>query len=118
MEAIINFIKEALAGKKLSAEWIVTLSIAIAGLVWAGTLAYQEYNNMIDNVATLQSQAHEKTDAYDDSKLSDRVTINSEATIALTERIKSLESKILSLEKDIDKAEDNFNNRNGNPLAL
>ena len=33
MEAIINFIKEALAGKKMSAEWIVTLAVAIAGVI-------------------------------------------------------------------------------------
>ena len=41
MEAILNFIKEALAGKKMSAQWIVTIAVAVAGLAWSATLIWQ-----------------------------------------------------------------------------
>lgn len=138
MEAIINFIKEALAGKKMSAQWIVTIAIAVAGLAWSGTLIWQEYNKMIADVAELKAVSHEKTPDYDDAPLSARVTANSDAIIKLQarpelnsdvknnselivgikEQIKSLESKISSLKENIDKAENNFNNRNTNPLGL
>jgi len=118
MEAIINFIKEALEGKKMSAQWIVTIAIAVAGIAWSGTLVWQEYNTMLSNVSELQGQAHEKTEAYDDAPLNARVTTNSEAIIGMGERIKSLESNISRLEKDIDKAENKFDNRNVNPLSL
>ena len=43
MEAIISFIKEALEGKKMSASWIVTIAIAIGGLVFSGMLGLQKY---------------------------------------------------------------------------
>ena len=138
MEAILNFIKEALAGKKMSASWIVTIAIAIAGISWTGTLAWQEYNKLIKDVAHLQSTAHAETPPYDDSPLSARVTansdgiiklqarpnlansvkINSESIVGMKERIKSLESQIIILMKDIEKTEIKIDNKNVNPLSL
>jgi len=118
MEAIINFIKEALEGKKMSAQWIVTIAIAVAGIAWSGTLVWQEYNAMLNNVSELQGQAHEKTEAYDDTLVSGRVTANSDAIIGIKERINSIENNMERLEKDVMKAEDKFDNRNVNPLSL
>jgi len=118
MEAILNFIKEALAGKKMSAQWIVTIAVAVAGIAWSGTLLWQEYQGMQGSISALQSQAHDKTPAYDEAPMSGRVTANSDAIIGIKERIKSLESNISRLEKDVMKAEDKFDNRNVNPLSL
>jgi len=118
MEAILNFIKEALAGKKMSAQWIVTIAVAVAGIAWSGTLLWQEYQGMQGAISELQSQAHDKTPAYDDAPMSGRVTANSEAIIGMGERLKSVESNISRLERDIDKAENKFDNRNVNPLSL
>ena len=118
MEAILNFIKEALAGKKMSAQWIVTIAVAVAGIAWSGTLFWQEYQGMQGSISALQSQAHDQTPAYDEAPMSGRVTANSDAIIGIKERIKSLESNISRLEKDVMKAEDKFDNRNVNPLSL
>jgi len=138
MEAILNFIKEALAGKKMSAQWIVTIAVAVAGIAWSGTLLWQEYQGMQGSISALQSQAHDKTPEYDDAPISGRVTANSDAIIKLQERprldgdvknnsqvivgmkeqINALESKISNLMRDIEKAEDKFDNRNANPLAM
>jgi len=118
MEAILNFIKEALAGKKMSAQWIVTIAVAVAGIAWSATLVWQEYQNLQGAVSGLQEQAHEKTIAYDDAPMSARVTVNSGAIISINERLKSIDSSISRLEKDIMKAEDKFDNRNANPLSL
>jgi len=118
MEAILNFIKEALAGKKMSAQWIVTIAVAVAGIAWSGTLLWQEYQGMQGSIASLQEQAHNKTPAYDEAPMSGRVTANANAIISIQERIKSLESNISRLDKDIMKAEDKYDNRNSNPLAM
>ena len=138
MEAILNFIKEALAGKKMSAQWIVTIVVAVSGLIWAGMVVYQEYLNMLDDVAEVKTLAHEKTPEYDDAPMSGRVTANSDAIIKLQERpnltnqvktnsesivgmkekINALDSKISNLMKDIEKAENKIDNRNSNPLAM
>jgi len=118
MEAILNFIKEALAGKKMSAQWIVTIAVAVAGIAWSGTLLWQEYQGMQNSISALQSQAHDPIPEYDDAPMSGRVTANSDAIIGIKERIKSVESNILRLEKDVMKAEDKFDNRNVNPLSL
>jgi len=118
MEAILNFIKEALAGKKMSAQWIVTIAVAVAGIAWSGTLFWQEYQGMQGSISALQLQAHDKTPAYDEAPMSGRVTANANAIISIQERIKSLESNISRLEKDVMKAEDKFDNRNVNPLSL
>jgi len=123
MEAILNFIKEALAGKKMSAQWIVTIVVAVSGLIWAGMVVYQEYLNMLDDVAEVKTLAHEKTPEYDDAPISGRVTANSDAIIKLQERpnltldvknntnsivgmkekINALDSKISNLMRDIEK---------------
>jgi len=138
MEAILNFIKEALAGKKMSAQWIVTIVVAVSGLIWAGMVVYQEYLNMLDDVAEVKTLAHEKTPEYDDAPMSGRVTANSDAIIKLQERpnltidvkentnsivgmkekINALDSKISNLMRDIEKAENKIDNRNSNPLAM
>ena len=138
MEAILNFIKEALAGKKMSAQWIVTIVVAVSGLIWAGMVVYQEYLNMLDDVAEVKTLAHEKTPEYDDAPISGRVTANSDAIIKLQERpnltnqvktnsesivgmkekINALDSKISNLMRDIEKAENKIDNRNSNPLAM
>jgi len=138
MEAILNFIKEALAGKKMSAQWIVTIVVAVSGLIWAGMVVYQEYLNMLDDVAEVKTLAHKKTPEYDDAPISGRVTANSDAIIKLQERpnltldvknntnsivgmkekINALDSKISNLMRDIEKAENKIDNRNSNPLAM
>jgi len=130
MDALINFIKEALAGKKMSAEWIVTLAIAIAGIAWGGTLAYQKYEGMQSAIAELQGSAHEKTEAYDDAPMSARVTTNSAAIIAATERLKAVEAgleKLSTVREKLERIEAEVKNldrnveratSNGNPLAL
>jgi len=138
MEAILNFIKEALAGKKMSAQWIVTIVVAVSGFIWAGMVVYQEYLNMLDDVAEVKTLAHEKTPEYDDAPMSGRVTANSDAIIKLQERpnltnqvktnsesivgmkekINALDSKISNLMRDIEKAENKIDNRNSNPLAM
>ena len=106
MEAILNFIKEALAGKKMSAEWIVTLAVAIAGIVWAATLTVQEYEGIKVDIETLKTQAHEAVEAYDDAPINARVTENSGAIIRLQERVNGLD-------KGLDRS---LNNKN--PLSL
>ena len=138
MEAILNFIKEALAGKKMSAQWIVTIVVAVSGLIWAGMVVYQEYLNMLDDVAHVKTLAHEDRPDYDDAPLSGRVGANSDAIIKLQERpnltnevknnsesivgikekLNALDNEITNLQNDIEKAEDKFDNRNKNPLAL
>jgi len=138
MEAILNFIKEALAGKKMSAQWIVTIVVAVSGFIWAGMVVYQEYLNMLDDVAEVKTLAHKKTPEYDDAPMSGRVTANSDAIIKLQERpnltnqvktnsesivgmkekINALDSKISNLMRDIEKAENKIDNRNSNPLAM
>jgi len=138
MEAILNVINEALAGKKVSAQWIVTIVVAVSGLIWAGMVIYQEYLNMLDDVAEVKTLAHEKTPEYDDAPMSGRVTANSDAIIKLQERpnltnqvktnsesivgmkekINALDSKISNLMRDIEKAENKIDNRNSNPLAM
>jgi len=138
MEAILNFIKEALAGKKMSAQWIVTIAIAVAGIAWSGTLLWQEYQGMQGSISALESQAHDKTPEYDDAPLNARVTANSDAIIKLQERprldadvknnsqvivgikeqINAIDSKISRLEKDIEKTESKVDNKNVNPLSL
>jgi len=138
MEAILNFIKEALAGKKMSAQWIVTIAVAVAGIAWSGTLIWQEYQGMQSSISALQSQAHDKTPEYDDAPLNARVTANSDAIIKLQERprldadvknnsqvivgikeqINAIDSKISRLEKDIEKTESKVDNKNVNPLSL
>ena len=138
MEAILNFIKEALAGKKMSAQWIVTIAVAVAGIAWSGTLIWQEYQGMQGSISELQSQAHDKTPEYDDAPLNARVTANSDAIIKLQERprldadvknnsqvivgikeqINAIDSKISRLEKDIEKTESKVDNKDVNPLSL
>jgi len=138
MEAILNFIKEALAGKKMSAQWIVTIVVAVSGFIWAGMVVYQEYLNMLDDVAEVKTLAHKKTPEYDDAPMSGRITANSDAIIKLQERpnltnqvktnsesivgmkekINALDSKISNLMRDIEKAENKIDNRNSNPLAM
>ena len=138
MEAILNFIKEALKGKKMSAQWIVTIAVALAGLTWSATLVWQEYQGMQGKIEKLQKVSHKDRPDYDDAPLSGRVTANSDAIIKLqgrpiltdkvdnnaktivgmVEQIKSLESKIMQIKKDIEKAEDKIDNKNVNPLSL
>ena len=83
MEAILNFIKEALKGKKMSAQWIVTIAVALAGLTWSATLVWQEYQGMQGKIAELQKVSHKDRPDYDDAPLSGRVTANSDAIINL-----------------------------------
>jgi uncharacterized protein YfcZ (UPF0381/DUF406 family) len=94
MEAIINFIKEALKGKKMSASWIVTLAVAIGGLAWVGAFAYQEYETIKLKIAYLEKKAHTKTTTtphYNDSALSARVVANAGAIIQLKEYTSGLD---------------------------
>jgi phage host-nuclease inhibitor protein Gam len=96
MEAIINFIKEALAGKKMSATWIVTLGIAIGGLVWAGSFAYQEYEKTMLDIKKLKANSHAKVEIYDDEWIRTRSLDSAEQLASLQAEIKSLEAKITS----------------------
>jgi len=94
MEAILNFIKEALKGKKMSASWIVTLAVAIGGLAWVGAFAYQEYETIQLKITYLEKKAHTKTTAtphYNDSALSARVVTNAGAIIQLKEYTSGLD---------------------------
>lgn len=118
MEAILNFIKEALAGKKMSAQWIVTIAVAVAGIAWSGTLFWQEYQGMQGSISALQSQAHDKTPEYDEAPMSGRVTANSDAIIRIKEKLNAVESNISRLEKDIEKTESKVDNKDVNPLSL
>lgn len=106
MEALINFIKDWLDGKTLSASWIVTLTIALTGVGVAGYVTYQEYTNMQVNIDTLLEQAHEAVEAYDDAPINARVTENSGAIIRLQERVNNLD-------KGLDRSLSNVN-----PLSL
>jgi len=107
MEAILNFIKEALKGKKMSASWIVTLAVAIGGLAWVGAFAYQEYETIKLKITYLEKKAHTKTELtphYDDSPLSARVTTNAGAIIQLqeyTSGFKGLKEDLSSVTGDI-----------------
>jgi len=110
MEAILNFIKESLAGKKMDAKWIVTLGVAIGGVVWAGTLALQVYDTTMADIKSLKANSHTKVSSYDDAwirKLSDN-NMN---------RIIALEVEVKNLEKNLDKT-DRAISSNGNPLSL
>ena len=117
MEAIINFIKEALAGKKMSAEWIVTLGIAIGGLVWAGTLAMQTYNTVLADIEALKADSHTAVAMYDDTSITNKVSENKDNLAQLKTDISALNVKIDNITRDVDR------NRNavtstGNPLSL
>jgi len=107
MESILNFIKEALKGKKMSASWIVTLAVAIGGLAWVGAFAYQEYETIKLKIAYLEKKAHTKTvltPHYNDSALSARVTTNAGAIIQLqeyTSGFKDLKEDLSSITGDI-----------------
>lgn len=83
MNDIIEFIKEALAGKKMDAKWIVTIAVAVAGLAWSGTLLWQEYQGMQSRLADLESISHEKTPEYDDVTLRAIADDNMNRVIAL-----------------------------------
>jgi FtsZ-interacting cell division protein ZipA len=114
MEAIINFIKEALEGKKMSASWIVTIAIAIGGLVFSGMLALQKYEAVMVDIEELKKASHEKTPIYnytfDDTALEAITRVNSGAIISLSEKIKALR-------KDQDRVDTKVNST-GNPLSL
>ncbi len=107
MEAIINFIKEALSGKKLSATWIVTLSIAIGGLVWAGSFAYQEYESTMADIKKLKSLSHVQTEAYNDSAIRAKGNANAEK---LAELISSIEALKGSIDVSVSNLEDKIKN--------
>lgn len=107
MEAIINFIKEALSGKKLSATWIVTLGIAIGGLVWAGSFAYQEYESTMADIKKLKSLSHEKTEVYNDSAIRAKGNANAEK---LAELISSIEALKGSVDVSVSNLEDKIKN--------
>lgn len=126
MDALINFIKEALAGKKMSAEWIVTLAVAIAGLAWAGTLAYQKYEGMQSDIVALKDQAHEQTPAYDDAQVQankgdiirqtqklESIEKEMQRYSKVPERLERIENQVENLGKDVDRATDGRN-----PLSL
>jgi hypothetical protein len=117
MEAIINFIKEALAGKKLSAEWIVTLGIAIGGLVWAVTLALQMYDTTMADIAKLKSNSHAVVATYDDADAIHKINKNKDNIANLKSDISSLEVKIDILMRDVDRNRSAVTG-NGNPLSL
>jgi len=114
MEAIISFIKEALEGKKMSASWIVTIAIAIGGLVFSGMLGLQKYEGMLSDIEDLKVTSHEKTPAYtyvyDDTALEAITRVNSGAIISLSEKLKALR-------KDQDRVDTKVNST-GNPLSL
>lgn len=112
MEAIINFIKEALAGKKMSAEWIVTLGVAIGGIVWAGTLAMQMYDTTMTTITELEELSHPKVLVipYDDIWIRELSDNN-------MNRIIALEVEVKNLEKNQDRT-DRTVNSNSNPLSL
>lgn len=126
MEAIINFIKEALAGKKMSAEWIVTLAVAIAGVVWGGTLAYQKYEGMVAQLDAVTAQAHEQTVPYDDSELRLKIQLLNDGALQSLERdtkfalqvdLVKLQERVNAIEKQADNTAKQVNG-SGNPLAL
>jgi hypothetical protein len=112
MEAIINFIKEALAGKKMSAEWIVTLGVAIGGIVWAGTLAMQMYDTTMTTITELKELSHPEVLVipYDDIWIRELSENNMNRVIAL-------EVEVKNLEKNQDRT-DRTVNSNSNPLSL
>lgn len=110
METILNFIKEALKGKMMSAQWIVTLAIAIAGVLGAGMLAMQEYESIQGDIKSLKAKSHDAIEPYDDAPLNARVTENAGAIIRLQEQVQNLN-------KDVERTENTITNNN-NPLAL
>jgi len=114
MEAIINFIKEALEGKKMSASWIVTIAIAIGGLVFSGMLALQKYEGMTGDIEELKGLSHIATPintyTFDDTALEAITRVNSGAIISLSEKLKALR-------KDQDRVDTKVNST-GNPLSL
>jgi len=114
MEAIINFIKEALEGKKMSASWIVTISIAIGALVFSGMLALQKYETVLTDIDLLKVESHEKTPlynyTYDDTALEAITRVNSGAIISLSEQVKSLGKDQERVDRKV--------NSTGNPLSL
>ena len=114
MEAIINFIKEALEGKKMSASWIVTIAIAIGGLVFSGMLALQKYEGMTSDIEELKGLSHIATPintyTFDDTALEAITRVNSGAIISLSEKLKALR-------KDQDRVDTKVNST-GNPLSL
>ena len=104
MEAIINFIKDALEVKTLSASWIVTLTVALTSIGVIGYASWQEYKSMQVDIETLKAQAQEAIEAYDDGP----VVI----------RVNRLEEKVDNISKSLDRTQDKFDNRNINPLSL
>jgi len=98
MEAIINFIKEALAGKKMSATWIVTLGIAIGGLVWAGSYAYQEYDTAMKDIKKLKAVSHSAEPKYDDEWIR---TLSIDTTAKLAELLAEVENQQTNLQSQV-----------------
>jgi methyl-accepting chemotaxis protein len=117
METILNFIKETLAGKKMDAKWIVTLGIAIGGIVWAGTLALQIYDTTMADIKALKSSSHTKVSSYDESDVIHKISKNKDNVATLTLDINSLKVKIDILMRDVDRNRDAVTG-NGNPLSL
>lgn len=94
MNDIIEFIKEALAGKKMDAKWIVTIAIAVAGIAWSGTLLWQEYQGMQSRLTELEEVSHDKTPEYDDAWARTLTEDNMNRIIALETIIADQKSEI------------------------
>jgi len=116
MEAIINFIKEALEGKKMSASWIVTLGIAIGGLVWAGTLALQVYETTLKDIDNLKANSHSPY-TYNDVAVKNDIQVLQNNLANAVIQIKALEVQVNNLEKNQERT-DRTVNSNVNPLSL
>lgn len=116
MESILNFIKEALEGKKMSASWIVTLGVAIGGVVWAGTLALQEYESVKAKLAHLEENSHSPY-TYNDEATKNEIKALQGNLADATIKIKALEVQFTNLEKNQERT-DRTVNSNANPLSL
>ena len=116
MESILNFIKEALEGKKMSASWIVTLGVAIGGVVWAGTLALQEYEAVKSKLADLEANSHAPY-TYNDEATKNEIKALQGNLADATIKIKALEVQFTNLEKNQERT-DRTVNSNANPLSL
>lgn len=110
MEAILNFIKDWLSGKTLSASWIVTLTIALTSVGMIGYTAYQEYTTMQFDIEKLKAQAHKIVEEYDDGPVIEQINNMNGVIIRL-------EEKYSGLSRDLERTENTVNSNN-NPLAL
>jgi hypothetical protein len=128
MSEIINFIKEALAGKKMDAKWIVTIAVVIGGLIYGGMVLLQEYETLKKDVVSLKGSQHSSY-SYDDkwiralseNNMNNIIRLQTKQNTldfsAIIKKVERLGTEVKNLTKDVDRNRDAVTST-GNPLSM